>query len=68
MGQIGANATKVENDSLVGIVERTKSSKATILQVRDTVAQCGPGMPCSDGSCCNSVCTVHLALDARLWN
>lgn len=66
MGQIGANATKAENDSLVGIVERTKSSKATMLQVRDAVAQCGSGVPCSDGSCCNSVCT--LALDAKLSN
>lgn len=61
MGQIGANATKAENDSLSGIVlERTRSSKPASLQVRDSAAQCSPGVPCSDGSCCNSVCSSIL--------
>lgn len=56
MGQIDANATKAENDSLSGIaLERIQSSKPTSLQVQDSAAQCGPGVPCSDGSCCNSV-------------
>ena len=64
MGQIGANATKAENDSLPKIaLERTKSSKPTSLQVRDSAAQCGPGMPCSDGSCCNSVRLSILILE-----
>ena len=64
MGQIGANATKAENDSLPGIaLERTKSSKPTSLQVRDSAAHCGPGMPCSDGSCCNSVRLSILILE-----
>ena len=64
MGQIGANATKAENDSLSGIVvERTKSLAPTSLQVRDSAAQCGPSVPCSDGSCCNSVRSSILILE-----
>jgi hypothetical protein len=55
MGQMGANATKAENDSIVGIVLRETSPKVTSLQVRDVAVQCGPGVPCVDGSCCNSV-------------
>jgi len=55
MGQMGANATKAENDSIVGIVLRETSPKVTSLQVRDAAVQCGPGVPCVDGSCCNSV-------------
>jgi hypothetical protein len=56
LGQIGVNATTAENNSMAGIVLlRAKSSKPSSLQIRDTTAQCGPGMPCSDGSCCNSV-------------
>lgn len=54
MGQMGANATKAENDSIVGIVLRETSPKVTSLQVRDAVVQCSPGVPCVDGSCCNS--------------
>jgi hypothetical protein len=58
MGQIGANATKVENNSIGGIRLRELSSKASSLQLRDVSAQCGPGVPCVDGSCCNSVSTL----------
>jgi hypothetical protein len=64
MGQIGAFATKAENVSLSDIsLERTKFSKPASLQVQDSAAQCGPGMPCSDGSCCNSVRLSILILE-----
>ena len=51
MGQIGANATKAENQS----VAEMNAQHATLIQEIDTPTQCGPGLPCSDGSCCNSV-------------
>jgi len=55
MGQIGANATKAENQS----VAEMNAQHATLIQEIDTPAQCGPGLPCSDGSCCNSVGHDH---------
>jgi hypothetical protein len=64
MGQIGANATKAENESIAETnLQHAHASKATSLQVRDTPAQCGPGVPCSDGSCCNSVRTWSLDVE-----
>jgi hypothetical protein len=56
MGQICANATKAENQTIVEMsVQQEQSAKAMGIEERDTPAQCGPGVPCSDGSCCNSV-------------
>lgn len=51
VGQIGANATKAENQTIAEM----NAQHVTLLQERDTPTQCGPGLPCSDGSCCNSV-------------
>jgi hypothetical protein len=60
LSQIGANATRAENDSMAEMNLQRLHTKSTILQGRDSAAQCGPGLPCSDGSCCNSVSTYHL--------
>ena len=59
LSQIGGNATKAENDSMAEMNLQRLHTKSKILQGRDAVAQCGPGLPCSDGSCCNSVSTWH---------
>jgi hypothetical protein len=56
MGQIGANAITPEDETNAEKnLQVSQSLKGTPLQARHTSAQCGPGIPCSDGSCCNSV-------------
>lgn len=59
LSQIGANATKAENQSVAANAERYANvSKAMPLNKRDAPAQCGPDQPCVDASCCNSVSCV----------
>jgi len=55
LSQIGANATTTENASMAETDLERPQNKAAVPQRKDAVAQCGPGLPCSDGSCCNSV-------------
>ena len=50
LSQIGSNTSNAENASMAHA-----QSKAAIPAGRIVVPQCGPGLPCSDGSCCNSV-------------
>jgi hypothetical protein len=58
LGQMGVNATKAENDSIAEANDQPpppEFSRFTLPNQKDAPAQCGPGQPCADGSCCNSV-------------
>lgn len=65
-GQIGANATKAENESIAAErnanlqrpTRQAEISPYTSLEKRDTPAQCSIDTPCIDFSCCNSVSTT----------
>ena len=67
LGQIGANATANGNASLKESSKQIRKSDTRATHIGDhrfaSLAkrvegpiQCGPGQPCADGSCCNSVC------------
>lgn len=67
LSQLGRNATKAENNSIaaeavarhssiVRLNDSTAISTFLALNKRAAPAECGPGVPCIDGSCCNSVC------------
>lgn len=56
IGQIGSNPTAASNASLPkSLREQFTASRLSALLQRDASAQCGPGQPCADNSCCNSV-------------
>lgn len=56
ISQIGVNATKAENETIQAMGMQSKqSSVTTSLHARAAATDCGPGNPCVDGSCCNSV-------------
>lgn len=56
LAQIGANATIAGNDSMSGTTRHRIGGPELIqTQQKDVASQCGPGVPCTDGSCCNSV-------------
>ena len=56
LSQIGENATQAGNDSMSGGTHhRIGTAGKVSAQVKGVVDQCGPGVPCVDGSCCNSV-------------
>ncbi|TVY34581.1 Chitotriosidase [Lachnellula subtilissima] len=57
LGQMGANATRAENVSNAeadGRPPPPEVSKFTLLYQKNAPAECGPGQPCADQSCCNS--------------
>ncbi|TVY92833.1 Chitotriosidase [Lachnellula willkommii] len=60
LGQMGANATRAENVSMAEAKgqppppEVSPVSKFTPPHQNDAPAECGPGQPCADASCCNS--------------
>lgn len=69
LGQMGENATEAENTTIAqglsgppGSPTRRNVSKYVSLNERDIPAQCGPDVPCVDGSCCNSVCRSQVVL------
>lgn len=57
LGQMGANATRAENVSIAEAKGQPppEVSKFTLAHQKDAPAECGPGQPCADASCCNSV-------------
>ncbi|TVY58669.1 Chitotriosidase-1 [Lachnellula cervina] len=56
LGQMGANATRAENVSIAEAKGQPppEVSKFTLAHQKDAPAECGPGQPCTDASCCNS--------------
>ncbi len=62
LSQIGANATEAGNRSIAASThQRIQISTANPAQIKDS-AQCGPGSPCADGSCCNTVSPLRVAM------
>ncbi|KAG9228463.1 glycoside hydrolase superfamily [Amylocarpus encephaloides] len=53
ISQIGENITLVESQSTTN--DRRHSGISKVVSLSVALAQCGPGTPCVDGSCCNSV-------------
>jgi len=69
LGQMGANATKAQNDSIAAEHHQSpplEFSRFTAPNQKDALAQCGPGQPCADGSCCNSVSTAAIRKRVQL--
>lgn len=63
IAQVGVNATRAENDSILAeangrhssIVNRPLFSNFSTSSSVNKGTECGKGSPCVDGSCCNSV-------------